>query len=361
MEFKRLLSLVRRWAWLLVLGLVVGLLTGYFASRSQEPIYEASSKLLVSSELQGQDPAFAGLSNQQVVQTYVQMLKTKHLRDATSERLGINISSGQVSVKQVPETQIIEISAEHPDPEQVALIANTIVLILTEENKEMQVGQFLELEESLSGQLDQVKKQIATTQAQYDQVIEEDYKAQLAQVDEQIAAIQVEISTLQPEIAALTNVASVEGRAKLGEKQLRVSQLQSNIKIYEDLRANLLVLQKPITTGNKGEDNPRLNQLRSTIDLYQKIYIDILSKLESTRLARLQQTSSVVQIEKAFVPSEPIRPIPMVYALLSGIVGLVLAGAVVAFLEMFGEDLGLPKRPVVPKPGKPIKGEVMFE
>jgi uncharacterized protein involved in exopolysaccharide biosynthesis len=360
MEIKHLLSLIRRWAWLLALGLVVGSLAGFFASNMQEPTYEASAKLLVSSELQGEKTGFAGLNNQQLVQTYIQMLKTKHLRDATSDRLGININPGQVSIKQVPDTQMIEIRVEHNNPEEVALIANTIVTVLMEENAAMQSGQYLALEASLSSQLEQVKKQITIAEAQYDQVSEQDYQNQLSQVDEQIAAIQVELSALQTEIAGLFTAVNVEGKAQLAEKQLRVSQLQSNIKIYEDLRANLLVLKKPIQTG-KPDDDPRLQQLRSTIDLYQKLYLDILSKLESTRLARLQLTSNTVNIEEAFVPSEPVRPIPMVYGLLSGVVGLALAGSVVALLEMLGEDLGLPKRPVVRKPGKPWKSGVSFE
>jgi uncharacterized protein involved in exopolysaccharide biosynthesis len=345
---------------LLALGLVVGSITGFFASRTQEPVYEASAKLLVSSELQGEKTGFAGLNNQQLVQTYVQMLKTKHLRDTTSERLGIKIDPGQVNIKQVADTQMIEIRVEHNDPEEVAVIANTMLTVLMEENVAMQSGQYLAQEASLSSQLEQVKKQITTAEAQYDQAAEEDYRIQLSQVDEQIMVIQNELSALQTEIAQLARVGSVEGQAQLAEKELRVAQLQSNIRIYEDLRANLLVLKKPVQTG-RTDDNPRLQQLRSTINLYQELYIDLLAKLESTRLARLQQTPNAVQIEAAFVPSAPVRPIPMMYALLSGVVGLALAGAVVALLEVLREDLGVPKTSVVRKHGKLWKSGVSFE
>jgi tyrosine-protein kinase Etk/Wzc len=265
-----------------------------------------------------------------------------------------------VSIKQVPDTQMIEIRVEHNDPEEVAVIANTMVTVLMEENAAMQSGQYLALEASLSSQLEQVKRQIATAEAQYDQASEKDYQNQLSQVDEQIIAIQNELSTLQTEIAQLSKVATVEGRAQLAEKGLRVAQLQSNIKIYEDLRANLLVLKKPVQTG-RTDDNPGLQQLRSTINLYQELYIDLLSKLESTRLAHLQQTTNAVQIEAAFAPSTPVRPIPTIYALLSGAVGLALAGAVVALLEVLGEDLGLPKTSVARKHGKLWKSGVSFE
>src|SRR5512138_2395678 len=79
MEGKQLFLILRRWAWVLALGLIIGLTAGYVASRLQEPVYAASTKLLVSNQLQGQTSDFAGLNNDQLVETYIELLNTDHL------------------------------------------------------------------------------------------------------------------------------------------------------------------------------------------------------------------------------------------------------------------------------------------
>jgi capsular polysaccharide biosynthesis protein len=87
MEIIHYFNLLKRWGWLLALGLIIGLLGGYLASYYQEPVYEASTKIMISREIQDVNPDFAGLNSMQLVQTYVEILKTKPLLDTTSERI----------------------------------------------------------------------------------------------------------------------------------------------------------------------------------------------------------------------------------------------------------------------------------
>ena len=47
MELKLILQLVRRWAWLLTIGVLVGGGIGYVLSIYQTPEYEARAKILV--------------------------------------------------------------------------------------------------------------------------------------------------------------------------------------------------------------------------------------------------------------------------------------------------------------------------
>jgi polysaccharide biosynthesis transport protein len=203
MELKEFLSTLTRWVWLIIVGLLVGLVSGYIVSYYMEPVYEASTKLMISRQIQDENPNFAGLNSQQLVQTYIQLLQTKPLLNTTSERIGIEIDSEQVLVQQIPDTQIIEIKVDDHDPEQSARIANTMVLVLLEQNEDMQTGQYAALESRLTKQVNQVEIQIDALQQEYDQSVEVDYQDQLKKVDEQIADIQAEISSLQAEIAVL--------------------------------------------------------------------------------------------------------------------------------------------------------------
>lgn len=340
-ELNQLFLIARRWAWLITLGLIAGLLAGYYISGLQEPTYAASTRILVSNELQGKNSDFAGLTDQQLVLTYVDMLKTKQLRDAASEKIGNVINSDQLNIQQIPDTTIIKIQAESNDPEIAAKIANTMAQTLIETAKTLQIEQFLVVEDSLTKRIEQTQSQITKLQKEYDQAYQQIYgdiyQYQLAQVDKQIADIQSELSTLEKEIAALTNVWTQEGRAQLAGKENRVAQLQSSFKIYDELRSNLIISGKPTQGG--GVNDLRLQQMKSSIDLYQKTYLELLSNLETTRSRRLQYTPSAVQVEEAFVPIKPVRPVPLVYILLAGFVGFTLGCGAAYILEIYDKTI----------------------
>lgn len=346
MEARQLFLILRRWAWVLALGLIIGLLAGYVASNLQKPVYAASTKLLISNQLQGTTSDFAGLNNDQLVETYIELLNTDHLREAASEKIGVEINPGQISVQRVAHTQIVEIKVESHSPAQAAKIANTMVFILIQENGTTRTEQFAAQEATLSKQADQVKGQIDTLQAEYEQASQENYQSQVSNINKQLAAIQTELSALQTEIAKLNDVSTVEDRAQLAEKQWRIEQLQASYKTYDDIRANLFILGKPSQVFNT-EDDPRLQEMKARMSLYQDTYIRLLSSLESTRLARLQQTPNAAQIQEAAVPKKAVRPIPLLYSLLSGVVGLLLAAAAAFFISVFREDLELAQTTVV--------------
>ena len=332
MELKDLIALLRRWAWLLLLGLLLGLVGGYLASKYMEPVYEVNTKLMISREVQDVNPDFTGLNSQQLVQTYVQILRTKPLMETTAEKSGIAIDPDKISVEQLLDTQIIEIKIETNAPDDAVTYANIMVQVLMDQNEEMQTGQYNSLEDRLTRQVKQVEVQIDSLQTDYDQAYDADYQVQLEKVDEQVNSIQDELSTLQTEIDGLNPGYRQADRILMAEKQARVDQLQSMFVTYEQIRANLLILGRPLEYSNV-EAAPRLQQLQSTLDLYQNMYLTLVEDLERVRLARIQQTPTIVQIEEAAVPQEPIRPIPLLYTAISGIVGAMLTLGLIFFME----------------------------
>lgn len=361
MELKQLYLLLRRWMWLLVVGLLVGLLAGFVVSRVQEPVYQATSRLLVTRDSKADNPSFIGLDNEQLALTYVQLLKTRDLRLETAERVGVVISAEQVDVQLVPSTQIIEITVEYHDPQKVAEIANTMVAILIEENDSIVSGQYEVLENSLNTQITEVEEQIQSLQTDFEQAYLQNYEDQVSTVAGQIASLQAELTTLQSEIAPLEyklalfnqnpliNLFTLEERVQLAEKRARVEQLQSVISIYNELQAGLLVSGRPLQASQL-EDDQQFQQINSTIDLYQEMYLDLLSNLEAIRLARLQYTPTVAQIEEAFVPQNPVRPSFILNLIISGAAGLILAGIAALLLNVWGEIVSsmdvLPSKPV---------------
>src|SRR3972149_4852972 len=190
MKLKQYIQIVQRWAWLLVLGLVLGGAGGYVASRLQDPVYQASTRALVVRAPQDRstDPTY--FTDQQLVQTYVELLNTQPVRDGASERLGYEVDEKQIKVKQTLNTQIIDLTIEDQDPRRAADIANILVEVLIEQNETLQAGRYASTEESLQAQIAEVEKQISSIQLELDQISTESLQDQLKEVEAQIKPLQ---------------------------------------------------------------------------------------------------------------------------------------------------------------------------
>jgi succinoglycan biosynthesis transport protein ExoP len=340
MELKQYLQIVRRWAWLLILGLILGGVGGYAGSRMQEPVYQASTRALVMKAPQEKTSDLSYLSDQQLVQTYVQLLDTQPVRDGASERLGYGVKKSQIKVQQTRDTQIIEVIVEDQNSQRAADIANVLVKVLIEQNETLQTGRYASTEESIQAQIAQVEKQISNLQLQVDEISTQNFQDQLTEVETQIKPLQEEVSTLQQEIAALSPASTPERKTQIAEKQARINQIQPLLSLYQQIYSNLVVLGKPVESSSNGSS--RLAQLQSTLDLYQNLYINLLSSLETVRLARLQNTPNIVQIEPASAPGGPIRPRPLMNTALAAAVGLMLAAGLMFLSEYLDDTLKTP-------------------
>ena len=349
MELRQYLQIAQRWAWLLVLGLVLGAGGGYLGTMYQTPIYKSSTKILVSRSPEQSSTDFAYLNDQQLAQTYIQLLTTQPVLDAVEEKLGFSIKSDQVNAQLVSNTQLVQLSVEDTDPDRAAQICNTLVEELITQNEELQTSRFATSEESLQAQLSQVEAQIATLQVEIANISEEalsaqqeDVKLEIDKLGSQILAVQKEITEISPQAAqdgakTITNL-SPEKTSLLQEKQLRLEQLQSTLDFYQSIYLNLVGKGGSSLTG----DNNQLNQLQSTLALYQEIYSNLLNSYESIRLARLQNTPNVVQVELAAPNYRPIRPQPLNNIGLGGAVGLMIAAGIVFLIEYLDDTIKTP-------------------
>lgn len=342
MELKDYVRIVQRWVWLLVLGVVLGGGAGYLISSYQTPVYQTVSRVMVMRPPQQESVSdYAYLSGQQLTQTYIQLMTTQPVLDAASAALGYEVKLEQISVQQIRDTQVIQLTVEDQDPAQVVQIANVLVEKLIEQNETIQAGRFTASEASLQDQIQQMETQINGLQTVISQISTQNLKDQIAQLEAQITPLQQEVSTLEQEIAALPVYDVTKNKIIAAEKRARLDQIKPLLNLYQEIYSNLVVLGKPFESGNG--DDLRLTQLQSTLGLYQQIYINLLNSLESIRLARLQNTPSIVQIEPASVPDEPVRPRTLMNTALATVVGLMLAAGIVFLVEHLDDTLKTPE------------------
>ncbi|NPV76920.1 MAG: polysaccharide biosynthesis tyrosine autokinase [Anaerolineae bacterium] len=346
MEIKQYLSILKRRAWLLVIGSLVFLIGSYIASQYLPPIYQASTKLLVSRPPDAKTSEFTYLSDQQLAQTYIQLLTTEPVLKAVSTQLDYEIKPEQIGGQLIRDTLIIRITVDDNNPVRAANIANGLVQVLIEQNEAIQSSRFSASEQSLQTQLKQVENQIASLQQDIATASEESLKNQQEEVQKQISDLQAEIIKTQQEISVISaggDPASLspEQNLALQEKKLTLEQLLSTLKFYQEISLNLLSAGNTATTT--GGDTGRLDQMKNTLVLYQQIYSNLLSSYESVRLARLSTTPNIVQVEVASVPEKPVRPKPLVNAALGSAIGLLIILGIVFLIEYLDDTVKSPE------------------
>ncbi|MCJ7519497.1 MAG: Wzz/FepE/Etk N-terminal domain-containing protein, partial [Anaerolineaceae bacterium] len=324
-DLKKYWVLLKRWTWLLILGLVLGATTGYGASRLQTPVYQAVTKVMVTrGGMTDQSlDIYSSIYSDQLTQTYLQLLQTETVLVSAEERLGIDLEKVAIDAKVIQNTAIIEISVDHTSPQLAASIANTLVEVLIEQNEKIQSGRYIQMEESLSAQKTQLESQIAALQRQIEQASIKTVAEQEQWIQDQITTLEQEAEALPVEIKALGSPATPELRDALEQKKARLEQVKLLLPLYQQSYTDLVVYGKQVDAA-KSTANSQLALLTTTQTLYQQIYQSVLSNLETVRLAGMENTPSVVPIETAAIPEKPIRPRKLLNTALAGMVGLML-------------------------------------
>jgi succinoglycan biosynthesis transport protein ExoP len=120
--------LARRWAWLIVLGIVICGSATYIVSKRMAPVYRASSILIIN--IQSSPSAFDNISASQLAAaTYAQLLTSPEiLRPVLAGHPGLTIQqlTSMVDAKAQPNTSLIELDVDTSKPELAAQLANAI-------------------------------------------------------------------------------------------------------------------------------------------------------------------------------------------------------------------------------------------
>ncbi|GAB4546406.1 MAG: hypothetical protein Fur002_21460 [Anaerolineales bacterium] len=351
MDIKQYIAIARRWAWLLILGLTLGAASGYIGAKLQTPIYQTSTRVIVSrASMQTASGATSTggmydffLSDQILIQTYIELLKASSIFEQVSQILSYPVSAGQVSAEQVNDTRIIRITAEDANPQHAADIANAVVQALIAQNEELEAGRYKSSDESLQVQIRQVEEQIAKYQNDLDNLSTTTTAEQIAEVQKQMEPLQAEATQLQKDISILTPPVTTERKEKIAELQARLDQIQPLLSLYQQIYTNLTVSGSASANGVNAAPDPAAARLEKTLSLYQQIYLNLINTREAIRLARLQNTQSVNQIEPAAVPTSPVRPRPTQSASFGGMIGLALAAGIVFLVEFLDDTLKSPE------------------
>ena len=171
MEIQQYITLIKRWFWLIILGGLVAAGAAFIFSKTQEPVYRASSLLLIS---EGAAPNSGGefqafQLSERLAQSYIERLTNYEVLTEAISNLGLSMdpddlhSAMQASL--VNNSQLIALSIEDTNPQVAAALANEIPTVFANRNMDMQLERFANSKANLETELSQIKAELASAEA----------------------------------------------------------------------------------------------------------------------------------------------------------------------------------------------------
>jgi succinoglycan biosynthesis transport protein ExoP len=209
MQLEQYFAVIRKWLWLIVASVLIATVSSYLGTLQMPRIYQATTTVMVGQVLEQPDPNAQDLYlSQQLALTYADMVRRQPILEGVTEMLGLEYvpSAEDVSARQVPGTQLLEIAVRDTHPERAMDIADGIAhqLILqspTEATEEQERRAFVRT------QLVDLEFRIQETQDEIDEEQARLESANSAQAIQQyqanVAALQQKLSTYQSTYAAL--------------------------------------------------------------------------------------------------------------------------------------------------------------
>ena len=341
MDIKQIFSTIKRWFWLIILGVAIGGGVGYYTSIRQTPIYQAEARFVILPPAQTTYDYYSNLNNQQLIDTYAQLLTTEELLFQASETLGFPVRKGQATAAQVDDTKFVLLTVRDTDPFKAATIANGLVEILIDQNDKLQSVQYEVAEENLQVRIDQAEQQIETLENQISLKSSEITQEQIASAQAEMEKIQEQVNSLKLEIGAIDPESPYEEDISLLiSLESQLDEQSKLLESYQKVYTELVVLGQ--SSGNVVANPTDLDRLTRTLNLYQQIYITSINNLESLKLSKAQNSPTIMQVESAVKPSVPISPKPVQSTVMGLAIGLFVAAAIIFLIEFLDDTLKTP-------------------
>lgn len=143
LDLRDYLNVIRKRIWLIVsIVCVAGVTTGVISFFVMDPVYEASTKLIVNRSAEQTNANAIDLNevnlNLRLIDTYKEIIKTTAITDIVAERypefeLSPEAIANKVKVSSVNNTQVMTLKVQDASYERAANIVNAVSLVFQEE------------------------------------------------------------------------------------------------------------------------------------------------------------------------------------------------------------------------------------
>jgi polysaccharide biosynthesis transport protein len=243
-ELKKYGTILWHWAWLIVLGTLLGAGIAYASSRLTTPVYAASTTLLVNeAPSSGKTADYTSiLTSERLARTYSEMMTKKPVLEEALKNLNIDPASvdplpARISVNLVRDTQLMVLQVESEDPQLAKNLANAIPTAFSQQNAAVQTERYSDSKANLTKEIDAFKEQIAGKQTEINAIGTPSSPAK----ESELARLQTELTQLRQSLTYLLQ----------SYENIRLAEAQSTSNIVTVEEATLPVTPiRPRTVQN---------------------------------------------------------------------------------------------------------------
>jgi len=166
MELQQYLEILRRRKWIILTTIFVTEIIVIIGTFLATPIYSASATLRIATASTGTVNYSDYMYADRLLNTYTDIATSRPVLDELKQQLGLE-DLPLIEVKPLPETELIQITVEHPMPSLAASIANTLAEILIDQSTELYTGSGESSLDILSEQLTRLEDEVDQAREEY--------------------------------------------------------------------------------------------------------------------------------------------------------------------------------------------------
>jgi len=155
-DFSYIFTTIQKWFLLILLFAIVGLGAAIFYGYTAPLEYESSTTLYIEPEVKSNVVNYEGiLTNQSMVGTYKQIIKSRKILQKTIDDLQLNLKYGDIlgmiTVSSISDTEMITIKVRSEYYEQAALIANEVgTIFINQMSVDMGISNIVVIDEAIA-------------------------------------------------------------------------------------------------------------------------------------------------------------------------------------------------------------------
>ena len=163
MELRQYYNIIVRRKWIIIITTIAFTLLAAILTFLMTPQYESSTTLRVAT--------VENINYTQILMnTYAQIVTSSTAKTEIKKELEIT-GSPAIRVELIPDTELMVITAEAPDPVQAQAIAATAANLLSEQSRDIYSGSSQTTTEILQAQLDEAERELNRARSEYEDLI----------------------------------------------------------------------------------------------------------------------------------------------------------------------------------------------
>ncbi|MEJ5312588.1 MAG: polysaccharide biosynthesis tyrosine autokinase [Anaerolineae bacterium] len=228
MELRHYASIVLKWWWLILLTTALAAAGAYFVNRNALPIYRASTTLTIDRGGDPrEDPYYVIRTSEALASTYLVQIKAPVILEEVRRRLGLEMSAnaikGMLTVSQIEDTQLINITAQGYDPALVKALVETTAQVFIEHQTQEQEARYQARLAELEAQAAALEQALEETQKSITGMGDPDTLPDYARLE--LAQLQTQRTNQQTRLSVLLQSAE--------ELRLSMARYTTRISVFE--------------------------------------------------------------------------------------------------------------------------------